>query len=211
MNLPIDEIIHNGIVFNLFRNTPMDDIRGQVRALFGDLRKARIDYVLVGGVAMLLYVEVRNTQDVDLIVNPKQLKKMVWQATVQDKDFGRADYHGLRVDLLLTTNPLFAYVARHERTEVSFDGSDVRCATREGMLLLKLYALPSLYRQGNLVRAALYEADIFGLLQGAAVDQERLLAILSSHLPAHDVAELRRILQEQRERRRFTYSDVQND
>ena len=77
MNLPIDEIIHNGIVFNLFRNTPMDDIRGQVRALFGDLRKARIDYVLVGGVAMLLYVEVRNTQDVDLIVNPKQLKKMV--------------------------------------------------------------------------------------------------------------------------------------
>jgi len=72
------------------------------------------------------------------------------------------------------------------------------------MPLLKLYALPSLYRQGNLVRAALYEADIFGLLQGAAIDDEQLLATLSNYLAAHDVDELRRILHEQRERRRFT-------
>jgi len=72
------------------------------------------------------------------------------------------------------------------------------------MLLLKLYALPSLYRQGNLVRAALYEADIFGLQQGADIDTESLLMILSKHLAAPDVDELRRILREQRERRRFT-------
>ena len=72
------------------------------------------------------------------------------------------------------------------------------------MLLLKLYALPSLYRQGNLVRAALYEADIFGLQQGATIDDEQLLATLSDHLAAHDIDELRRIVREQRERRRFT-------
>ena len=153
---------------------------------------------------MLWYVEVRNTQDVDLIISPKHLKKICWQATLQDKDFGTATYHGLRVDLLLTTNPLFAYVSQHERTRISFDDHEVVCATRAGLLLLKLYALPSLYRQGNLVRAALYEADIFALLQGVDVDEESLLAILSKHLPAPDVEELRRILREQRERRRFT-------
>jgi hypothetical protein len=71
-------------------------------------------------------------------------------------------------------------------------------------LLLKLYALPSLYRQGNLARAALYETDIFMLLQDVTVDEEHLLAILSEHLAPHDVDELRRILREQRERRRFT-------
>ena len=95
-------------------------------------------------------------------------------------------------------------ISQHQRTEISFDGHPVSCATREGMLLLKLYALPSLYRQGNLVRAALYEADIFGLQQGAAIDGEQLLATLSDHLAAHDIDELRKILREQRERRRFT-------
>jgi hypothetical protein len=204
VNLPIDEIIEHGIVFNFFGDTPMDDIRGEVRALFAAMRSAKVDYVLVGGIAMLSYVEVRNTQDVDIIVNPKHLKKIDWNAAVQDANFGRANFHGLRVDLLLTTNPLFAYVSRHERTDVSFDGNTIPCATREGMLLLKLYALPSLYRQGNLVRAALYEADIYGLQQGFDIDSERLLAILGKHLAAHDIEELRRILREQRERRRFT-------
>lgn len=182
----------------------MNDIRGEVRALFAALRDAQVDYVLVGGVAMLSYVEVRNTQDVDLIIEPKDLQKLDWQATIHDRDFGKANYHGLRVDLLLTTNPLFAAVSQHQRTEISFDGHPVSCATREGMLLLKLYALPSLYRQGNLVRAALYEADIFGLQQGVTIDDEQLLATLSDHLAAHDIDELRKILREQRERRRFT-------
>ena len=202
--LPIDEIIENGIVFNLCSEVPMNDIRSEVRALFAALRDAQVDYVLVGGVAMLSYVEVRNTQDVDLIIEPKDLQKLDWQATIHDRDFGKANYHGLRVDLLLTTNPLFAAVSQHQRTEISFDGHPVSCATREGMLLLKLYALPSLYRQGNLVRAALYEADIFGLQQGATIDDEQLLATLSDHLVAHDIDELRKILREQRERRRFT-------
>jgi hypothetical protein len=202
--LPIDEIIENGIAFNLFSEAPMNDIRGEVRALFTALRDAQVDYVLVGGVAMLSYVEVRNTQDVDLIIEPKDLQKLDWQATIHDRDFGKANYHGLRVDLLLTTNPLFADVAQRQRTEISFDGHRVPCATREGMLLLKLYALPSLYRQGNLVRAALYEADIFGLQQGATIDDEQLLTTLSAHLTAHDIDELRKILREQRERRRFT-------
>ena len=204
MQLPIDEIVENGIVFNLRRKLPMYDIRATVRALFTDLREMKVDYVLVGGVALLSYVPGRNTQDVDLIIAPKQLSKLDWQATVQDNDFGKANYHGFQVDLLLTTNPLFAYVQRKERTTITFDDINVPCATREGLVLLKLYALPSLYRQGNLARAALYGTDILMLRQDAMVDEEKLLAILSKHLAPHDIDELRRILREQRERRRFT-------
>ena len=178
MHLPIADIIQNGQAFNLRRKMPMDDIRSIVHALFEDLQKARIDYVLVGGVALLSYIEGRNTQDIDLIVDPKQLQRLPWQASVQDRDFGSANYHGLKVDLWLTTNPLFAYVRRHERTTVSFEDLSIPCATREGLLLLKLFALPSLYRQANLARAVLYETDIFMLLQGATVDEEKLLAVL---------------------------------
>ena len=203
MSLPIDTIIQNGQAFNLRRKMPMHDIRTTVRALFVELRAAKVDYVLVGGVALLSYVEGRNTQDIDLIVDPKQIGRLAWQASIQDNDFGTANYHGLKVDLLLTTNRLFAYVRQRERTEISFDDICVPCATREGMMLLKLYALPSLYRQGNLARAALYETDILMLRQGTAIDEEKLLRVLRKHLAPHDVDELRRILQEQRERRRF--------
>lgn len=204
MNLPIDDIIHHGYAFNLRREMPMDDLRGSIRALFADLHAAKVDYVLVGGVALLLYVEGRNTQDIDLIVDPKQIRRLSWQAVVQDNDFGTASYRDLRVDLLLTGNPLFAYVRRRERTVLTFDDLHVSCTTRIGLLLLKLYALPSLYRQGNLARAALYEADIRMLLQGATIDEAGLLVVLGKHLAAADVDELRRILDEQRKPRRFT-------
>ena len=204
MLLPIDEIIENGIAFNLQKKMPMYDIRATVRALFADLQRAKVDYVLVGGVALLSYIQGRNTQDIDLIIGPDQMREIKWQATLQDNDSGKAIYRGLDVDLFLTTNSLFAYVQGQERTAIIFNGIDVPCATREGLLLLKLYALPSLYRQGHFDRADLYETDISMLCRGAAVDEEKLLAILSKHLAPHDIDELRRILREQRARRRFT-------
>jgi len=70
-------------------------------------------------------------------------------------------------------------------------------------LLLKLYALPSLYRNGQLPRAALYEADVRMLHQGVDVDDRELLDRLGAHLSRSDIAELARILDEQRAKRRF--------
>jgi hypothetical protein len=204
MQLAIDEIIQNGQVFNLRRNTVMSNIRDTVRSLFVALQAAQVDYLLVGGVALLTYVEGRNTQDIDLVVDPKQIKALDWQARIRDRDLGTAVYHGLQVDLLLTSDPLFAHVWQHERSIVTFDDLDILCATREGFVLLKLYALPSLYRQGNLARAAIYETDILMLLQGATVDTEALLATLTQHLALHDIDELRRILGELQARRRFS-------
>ncbi len=202
MELPIAEIVQNAHDFNP-RGQMTEDLRPAVEALFAALEQKGVDYVLVGGVALLSYVEGRNTQDIDLIVRTDQLAAIDWAATVQDRDFGRAQFRGVRVDLLLQTNPLFARVARDERTTTQFHGRSVPVATRKGLLLLKLYALPSLYRNGQLARAALYETDVRMLLQGADIADDDLLGALDTLLSPSDIAELARILGEQREKRRF--------
>src|SRR5579863_7837106 len=199
--LRIDEIVQNAHAFD--PRAPMTpDLRPAVEALFDELEAKAVDYVL-GGVALLSYVEGRNTQDIDLIVSPADLGKLPWDAKPQDADFARATYRGVRVDLLLRSNALFDEVARTARTTVPFQGRRVATATREGLLLLKLYALPSLYRTANLARAALYETDVLMLHQGAAIDDAALLDRLRPHLSGHDIAELRNILEEQRMRKRF--------
>ncbi|HEY3816831.1 MAG TPA: hypothetical protein VGL81_06665 [Polyangiaceae bacterium] len=202
MELEIAQILQDAHDFNP-RLRMTTDLRPAVEALFAELHAKQIDYVLVGGVALLSYVEGRNTQDIDLIVRPEQLASVDWAATTQDADFGRAQFRGVRVDLLLRTNRLFAHVADHERTTTQFHGHTIPVATRRGLLLLKLYALPSLYRHSQLARAALYETDIRMLLQGSDIADRDLLSVLDPLLPPSDVAELGRILDEQREKRRF--------
>lgn len=200
---PIEEIVRAGLAFNPRLPMGVEDIRSSIVILFDDLERLGVDYVLVGGVALLSYVEGRNTQDVDLIVDASDLARMNWTIEARDQDFARADLRGLRVDLLLGDNLLFSQVRRLYTTTGSFGGRQVRTATREGLLLLKMYALPSLYRQGQWARAALYETDILMLHQGAAIDDEKLLGELAPHVVAADLVEIRRILEEQRGRRRF--------
>jgi hypothetical protein len=77
-----------------------------------------------------------------------------------------------------------------------FDEREITTATVEGLLLLKLYALPSLYRQGNFARVGLYENDVATLLYYYQPDQEAILRELASHLSASDLAEVRGILAE---------------
>jgi hypothetical protein len=78
----------------------------------------------------------------------------------------------------------------------------VRCASPQGLILLKLYALPSLYRQGQIARAKIYEGDVGSLLAAfPETDTEKLLQVLSQHdVSNSDVDELRKIIAEQRPR-----------
>ncbi len=62
----ISDVVHAGLAFNPRAVMPIDAIRGAVRALFDELDAAGVSYLLVGGVALLSYIEGRNTQDVDL-------------------------------------------------------------------------------------------------------------------------------------------------
>lgn len=139
--------MQNAVVFDL-KNWPgnhmhADPLPQTVQRLFELLQQKRIDYVLVGGVALLTYVEGRNTQDIGLIMAVSSL---------------------------------------------------------EGLLLLKLYALPSLYRQGSFARVGLYENDIVTLLYAYPVLTQGLQEELSRHLDPNDMVEVQKIIAEIQQR-----------
>ena len=201
----IGKVVRNALVFN-FNNPPGETVSDSalldtVERLFSLLEERRIDYLLVGGIALLQYVEGRNTEDIDLIMALSSLERLPEIRKVgEERDFARGDYEGLQIDLLLTRNPLFEEVRRRYATRRPFVEREIPCATPEGLVLLKLYALPSLYRQGNLTRVALYETDILMLMDRQKVDVEPLFAELAPHLSATDLESLRRIADEIRQR-----------
>jgi len=168
-----------------------------VARFFSLLREREIEYVLVGGIALLQYVEGRNTEDIDLIMALSSLERIP-ELVVEsrDADFVRGRFGDLRVDVLLTSNPLFDEVRRRYTTTQRFVEQDIPCGTVEGLILLKLYALPSLYRQGDFTRVGLYENDIATLLQAHNPPVEPLLAELASYLSESDMAEVKQIIGE---------------
>jgi len=191
----IGEIVRNGIIFDMKNwdkelSNP-EQLPEIVDQLFSLLDERKIDYILVGGIALLSYIEGRNTQDVDFILGKKDLNNLPeFQITNQNRDFVRASYENLQIDLLLTTNKLFKLVRDEYATDRIFADKNIRCATVEGLLLLKLFALPSLYRQGDFNRISIYEGDITQLLLKYPVDLSKLLKILTKYLLTTDIAEL---------------------
>lgn len=159
-----------------------------------------IDYLLVGGVALLSYIEGRNTQDIDFILAKSDLEALPEiSITDENRDFMRGDFGGLQIDIRLTSNTLFKLVCDRYATERQFRNRTIRCATFEGLVLLKFFALPSLYRQGQFNKVSIYENDITQLLLNYSVDLAQLLTILSKHLLPSDIEELQN-----------TASDIQN-
>lgn len=197
----VSQVVRHAVQFNArhWRSQAMSsDLMPQaVGDLFHLLDQRGIDYVLVGGIALLSYVEGRNTEDIDLIVAVASLDRLP-EITLSSQDlyFARGQFQGLQIDFLLTSNPLFEQVGRRHTTVQRFDEREITTATVEGLLLLKLYALPSLYREGNFARVGLYENDVATLLYYYQPDQEAILRELASHLSASDLAEVRGILAE---------------
>ena len=202
----IGNVVRNAVVFN-FRNwsggTEMntDALLQAVVRLFALLHERQIEYVLVGGVALRHYVDSRNTEDIDLIMALSDLQKLP-EIEIADREeyFARGNYDELRVDVLLSRNPLFGKVQSRYSTVQPFMERDIVCATVEGLLLLKLYALPSLYRQGNFTRVALYENDIATLMYEYQPEPAPLFDELSHHLRDSALASVREITTEIQQR-----------
>jgi hypothetical protein len=170
-------------------------IFADLQDLFGLLRARKVPYLLVGGVALLTYIEGRNTRDVDLILASDSLKLLPDVVlSGQTQEFARGMFRALRLDFLFTTNPLFKLVQENYATTHRFAELEVPCATIEGLILLKLYALPSLYRQGDGQRIGLYENDVFMLCERHRPKIEPLLGVLSSYVDAGAMGELRNIV-----------------
>jgi hypothetical protein len=165
--------------------------------LFALLCVRQIDYVLVGGIALLQYVEGRNTQDIDLILATQALKALPEvQIVEQNVYFARGQFETLRIDFLLTEHPLFKKVQQTYTTQQPFEDVVIPCATVEGLLLLKLYALPSLYRQGDFARVGVYENDIATLMHYYTPSMSALLAELKAYLNDTDWQEVGHIVED---------------
>ena len=200
----IGNVIRNAVVFNVknwvggMMNS--DSLIQSVQDFFAVLEQRKIDYVLVGGIAILHYVEGRNTQDLDLLMAMSSLEKLPeLKISSQDIYFVQANYNELQVDVLLTQNPLFKKVHSEYSKVQKFLDRDIPLATVEGLLLLKLYALPSLYRQGNFARVGIYENDIATLLHYYQPDVPSLLNELSKYVNENDFTEIKSVV-----------SDIQN-
>ncbi len=169
--------------------------------LFRLLAERRVDYLLVGGMAMLTYVKGRNTKDVDLLMSVAALEKLP-ELKIEDRNdlFARGKFKSIQVDLLLTSHPLFKLVEKRFVTKHPFQELAVPAATVEGIVVLKLFALPSLYRQMEMDRVAIYETDITMLLAHYSFDIEPLLVLVEEHVELGDKKELRKIATECKER-----------
>ena len=198
-SVQIGNVIRNAVAFNvknwLGGSMNSDSLIQSVQDLFSVLEQRKIDYVLVGGIALLHYVEGRNTQDLDLLMSLSSVEKLPeLNISSQDMYFVRANYGELEIDVLLTKNPLFKKVHSKYSKEQRFLDRNIPIATVDGLLLLKLYALPSLYRQGNFARVGIFENDIATLLHDYEPDANALLTELTNYLSESDLAEVKNIL-----------------
>lgn len=201
----IGNVIRNAVVFDFKKSrgeaVTDDNLIQTVDELFKLLDERRVDYLLVGGIAVLQYTEGRNTQDIDLIMAVSSLDRIPEIEVIErNPDFIRGRFKSLQIDLLLTTNPLFDRVMTDYATKQNFIERSISCATVEGLLLLKLYALPSLYRQGSFARVGIYENDVATLLQLYRPDVAPLLDELKKHLNDTDFASVSEIVDEIRQR-----------
>jgi hypothetical protein len=198
-SIHIGNVIRNAQTFNVQRwqgvPVTMDGLLQAVDNLFTLLDQRKMKYVLVGGIAILQYIQGRNTEDIDFIINTAALKKLPEiTITSQDTFFARGQYYGLQIDFLLTKNPLFAYVQKKHTTKQPFFERTITSATVDGLIILKLYALPSLYRQGDFARVGLYENDVATLMFYHQPNMANLVEELRVFVSDQDLSAIRDII-----------------
>ncbi len=171
----------------------------QLIAFIALLESRDIEYALVGGAALLTMDDCqRPTDDFNFIIDRAdidQISELIQESS--DRNFGRYSYQGTQIDALYKDNPIFDYVIRNCLDSAVIEGKKIVRATPEGIILLKLYALPSLYQQKQQRRAVTYENDILGLLlQSVEVNFEKVLKVLSGELVPSQTDELGNILKD---------------
>lgn len=200
-DLPIADILRDARLGDLkaLAEEPFDyaAVPAAVEALFDLLEVRKTPYLLVGGLAVLHYVGGRNTRDIDLLM-PSRAFDQLPELTVTERnaDFARATFRGVVVDALFTRNRLFEMVRKRHATTLRHGQRTIPCATVEGLIIMKLYALPSLYRQGRFDRVAVYEADIANLIRTYRPGLDGVLAAIAPHVLPTDLEEIKKIAAE---------------
>jgi hypothetical protein len=124
----VAEIVHTAVLLGpaAWGRKPMPEahtaadieekLKSQLIKLFQILHDRNIPYLLVGAIAILTYVEGRNTNDVDLVLSVGALAELPEVAILEQiPDFANCRFGDLVVDFLFTSNPLFELVGRKHR------------------------------------------------------------------------------------------------
>lgn len=206
----LSSLLHPGRVIALARaakaagwtTTMSNDYPALVSELLTLLVRHEIPFVVVGGIALLQHVPGRNTEDIDLIISAPRLAEIEEFSVAERTElFAYGKFRDeLRVDVLFAEHPVFDLVATQFSAPMQYQIGSLRTATIEGLILLKLFALPSLYRNFDHDRIAIYEADIMQLLARSRRDDNFFLELLAPHILETDRRELARILGDVRTR-----------
>lgn len=196
--LNIADVLYHGIAFdpkNWNRDAVARDIAAASERLLDALKRDQIPFTLVGDLAMLSHIEGRNTCVIDLIVSLSDLTQ-VQGIEVQEvnEQFAMIRYAGLRVNALRPECPVFQLVHRQFSELREFEHRTIRTATMEGLMLLKLFAIPAFHRSHQIEKTGLCEADITSLIHHGCTTGAELLQSLKPHLEEGEFSELRQVL-----------------
>ncbi len=195
----IKDIIYSANAFdikNWFNNYQMnaDNLPKSVDNFLKLLSHHKIDIVIVGGIALLSYMQDRNTQDLDLIISKTDFYKLSPSLKIveSDENFANCETHdGLKVDFLFTDNAIFNYVKKAFCQKRDYQEGSFYIATVEGLVLMKLYAWADLRFNGSLfddkyllTKSLRYKNDIEVLLLNYEIDLVPLERILKKNLDA---------------------------
>lgn len=207
----IADVIHKGVAFDWKNKTPQQlmidsQLPQDVNAFLDALQQSKAPYMIVGGIALLQYIDARNTEDIDLILSlPDGEKIQGLEIADCNEFFARGKFGLLTVDILRSENPFFRHVLDHHGVDGFFLDRTLRSASAKGLALLKLYALPSLYRQHQHTRVHIYEADIQSLVEAGKLQSAELIAELLDFMSPNDISEIAKILTEfEQHRNRFS-------
>ncbi len=193
----IKEIIYSANAFNTqnwldgYKMNP-DNLPKSVDNFLKLLAQNYIEIVIVGGIALLSYMQDRNTQDLDLIISRADFNKISASLNVLETDDNFANCEtldGLKVDFLFTDNTIFNYVKKGFSQKRTYREGSFFIATVEGLVLMKLYAWADLYLNGKLfddkyllTKSLRYKNDIEVLLLNYEINLVPLEKILKKNL-----------------------------
>lgn len=202
--LAICQSIYDANAFNIqnwkngFKHDP--DMLPETTINFLNLLEERaVDYCIVGGIAYLAYIQDRNTKDLDILISVAELEKIIDEVDVTNADvnFTNAEFGGLKIDFLKTSNALFDYVKKHETTFYEFAEGKYPVATINGLILMRFDAIIDLYRKGNFIKTVYYERDLNTLtLAYPNLDWQKIWEIAAKFLTDGQVAEFQKMITE---------------
>ncbi len=211
--LAICQSIYDANAFNIqnwkygFKTNP-DMLPETVIAFLDLLTELKVDYCIVGGIAYLAYIQDRNTKDLDILISVKELNKIVEFVEVTNKDvnFTNADFNGLKIDFLKTSNAIFKYVKQHETTTYEFAEGVYPIATIKGLILMRFDAIIDLHQKGNFTKVVYYERDLQVLTLNYEIDWEHIWKISEGFFTNGQIKEFKKMVADWQKPRRNRFA-----